>query len=183
MEETRAKAEESPLGDEDDRVVRVYNSGDSTKAGEERPERDETMKVAELLDLFEAIVLASVRRGETTTDLFWDCDCTWDYIHTKAETTCRRCGFTQDDGPDSRPDEVLEWLRGNAPLTGPAWVYWGRIFGRVRILTTTNPFLVVAENPDLHDLCRTARDEDGALLAERWNWKERVWEPIESGEF
>ena len=44
----------------------------------------------------------------STTDLWWDCECEADYIHSKSTTTtCPDCGTSAEDQPDSRVDEVL----------------------------------------------------------------------------
>jgi hypothetical protein len=48
--------------------------------------------------------------NEITTDLFWDCDCDDDYIHTKTQMECPVCKVTQEDAPDSMKDEVIDFL-------------------------------------------------------------------------
>ena len=42
-----------------------------------------------------------------TTPLFWDCECTSLYLHTKDEKRCLICGVYQEDQPDSMITEVL----------------------------------------------------------------------------
>jgi len=45
-----------------------------------------------------------------TTDLFWDCDCDTDYIHTKNDSVCLICKAEQECAPDSLKDEVIDYL-------------------------------------------------------------------------
>jgi hypothetical protein len=42
-----------------------------------------------------------------TTPLFWDCECTSLYLHTKDEKRCLICGVYQEEQPDSMITEVL----------------------------------------------------------------------------
>jgi hypothetical protein len=46
-----------------------------------------------------------------TTSLFWDCECTENYIHPKDKAVCERCHSKQQDSPDARVSEL-------APLVG-----------------------------------------------------------------
>ena len=43
-----------------------------------------------------------------TSDDHWDCACSTNYIHAKADRLeCSKCGAREDDGwPDSRVDEI-----------------------------------------------------------------------------
>ena len=51
-------------------------------------------------------------------DHFVDCECDEDYIHCTAfidvigynYVICGKCGMTYDDAPNSRLNEILEWL-------------------------------------------------------------------------
>ncbi len=43
---------------------------------------------------------------------YWDCECENDYIHSKIETVCEKCGADQTEQPDSRVDEVDRMLAG-----------------------------------------------------------------------
>lgn len=45
-----------------------------------------------------------------TTPFFWDCECEDDYIHSKAEMVCQVCKCVSFDQPDSRLNEVIEFL-------------------------------------------------------------------------
>lgn len=46
--------------------------------------------------------------GFWTTRMFWDCECSEDYIHPKKIRVCSKCGVAEEDGqPDSRVEEVL----------------------------------------------------------------------------
>ena len=42
-----------------------------------------------------------------TTEDFWDCECEENYIHSKAEYKCDKCGFLHHEMPDSRVNEVI----------------------------------------------------------------------------
>lgn len=42
---------------------------------------------------------------------FWDCECKDDFIHPKKQSLCDRCGAVADEQPDSRVNEVEEFLR------------------------------------------------------------------------
>jgi len=48
--------------------------------------------------------------NEITTELFWDCDCDTDYIHTKNDSVCLICKAEQECAPDSLKDEVIDYL-------------------------------------------------------------------------
>ena len=48
---------------------------------------------------------------EITTNDYWDCECEFDYIHSKAQSTCSLCGTSSKDQPDSIKDEVDFWLK------------------------------------------------------------------------
>ena len=38
---------------------------------------------------------------------YWDCECIINYIHRKDKTLiCSVCGHTEDEAPDSRPNEI-----------------------------------------------------------------------------
>ena len=43
-----------------------------------------------------------------TTSMFWNCQCPDNFIHSKNQTRCERCGAEAKDRPDSRIDEVLQ---------------------------------------------------------------------------
>jgi len=46
-----------------------------------------------------------------TTPLFFDCECSHDYIHLKSQTeTCPKCNAHADDQPDSHLQEVIDYL-------------------------------------------------------------------------
>lgn len=45
-----------------------------------------------------------------TTPLYWDCECSKRYIHSKEYPTCGRCNTTADTQPDSRVAEVAKRL-------------------------------------------------------------------------
>jgi len=49
-----------------------------------------------------------------TTVFFWDCDCYVNYIHPKTQTHCNKCGAYADDSPDSRIEEVIEFIKQKA---------------------------------------------------------------------
>lgn len=57
---------------------------------------------------------------EITTDLYWDCNCDADYIHSKDEPKCRNCGanYAQwpEDYPDSHRAEVIKYFGSDALL-------------------------------------------------------------------
>ena len=40
------------------------------------------------------------------TDDYWDCECDENYIHSKTELSCPKCGALAEEQPDSRVDEV-----------------------------------------------------------------------------
>lgn len=44
---------------------------------------------------------------EETTEGYWDCNCDEDFIHSKKETSCNKCGAKSNDQPDSRINEVV----------------------------------------------------------------------------
>jgi len=41
-----------------------------------------------------------------TTNEYWDCECSRDYIHPKSEYFCDNCKVRRTDSPDSRVSEV-----------------------------------------------------------------------------
>lgn len=42
-----------------------------------------------------------------TDDNYWDCECDENYIHKKSVTLfCPVCKMTEDECPDSRPNEI-----------------------------------------------------------------------------
>ena len=45
-------------------------------------------------------------QAEETDSRYWDCNCKTDYIHTKFEAVCKRCGARRDESPDSSVNEV-----------------------------------------------------------------------------
>ncbi len=46
-----------------------------------------------------------------TTEEYWDCEClSGDYIHPKSMPRCPKCGAERDYQPDSRKEEVEEYL-------------------------------------------------------------------------
>jgi len=45
-----------------------------------------------------------------TTAAFWDCSCNDHYIHSSRQNKCRKCGDVRQCSPDSRIDEVIEYL-------------------------------------------------------------------------
>lgn len=42
-----------------------------------------------------------------TTAEYWDCECNDEYMHSKLEDSCTRCGATREDSPDSHVNEVI----------------------------------------------------------------------------
>lgn len=47
-----------------------------------------------------------IKRIHTTPD-YWDCECETNYIHSKSETVCDKCGATREESPDARVEEVF----------------------------------------------------------------------------
>ena len=45
-----------------------------------------------------------------TSDQFWDCECTYNYIHHNSEQLCMICTCAREDQPPSRLREVLLML-------------------------------------------------------------------------
>ena len=43
-----------------------------------------------------------------TTSMFWNCRCPSNFIHSKDQSRCERCGVEAKDQPDSPIDELLE---------------------------------------------------------------------------
>ena len=43
-----------------------------------------------------------------TTDLFWDCECSENYIRDSTEATCPKCGAKREDCADAQINEVEE---------------------------------------------------------------------------
>ena len=41
-----------------------------------------------------------------TDDNFWDYECDKNYIHSKNENICNKCGMRSDECPDSRINEI-----------------------------------------------------------------------------
>jgi len=54
---------------------------------------------------------------------FWDCECGDNFIHSKTQARCRKCGAVREDQPDSRENEVRQWFAfkkyGRRPIAGP----------------------------------------------------------------
>lgn len=48
--------------------------------------------------------------GEVTTELYWDCACSDNYITPKYVSVCQRCLAHKDDMPDSMLNEVAEMV-------------------------------------------------------------------------
>ena len=42
-----------------------------------------------------------------TTEKYWDCECSHNYIHPKSQSVCEICGANSEEQPDSRVDEVI----------------------------------------------------------------------------
>lgn len=51
-----------------------------------------------------------MKRSITTPD-YWDCECLYDYIHSRDEYICSRCGCKSEDQPDSIYHEVLNYFK------------------------------------------------------------------------
>jgi hypothetical protein len=50
-----------------------------------------------------------------TDPKFWDCECKDDYIKSKKQKSCKKCGTRSEDQPDSRVNEIQAALkRGRA---------------------------------------------------------------------
>lgn len=47
------------------------------------------------------------------TSDYWDCECEDNFIHPKSQKSCSRCGALAEDQPDSRANEVSDWIRKN----------------------------------------------------------------------
>lgn len=45
-----------------------------------------------------------------TTPDFWDCQCEQNYIQDKNQPVCEICKAVSDEQPDSRVNEVKNWL-------------------------------------------------------------------------
>ena len=41
---------------------------------------------------------------------FWDCECETDYIHLHDAHYCEECGAYAEDAPDSRVNEILNYI-------------------------------------------------------------------------
>jgi len=49
--------------------------------------------------------------GDITLNLeFWDCACDANYIHSINETFCQICNTYEEDSPNSRENEVMEYF-------------------------------------------------------------------------
>lgn len=47
---------------------------------------------------------------------YWDCECEQDYIHEKSKLLyCHKCGYAQDEAPDSHADEVTKYFKNLKP--------------------------------------------------------------------
>lgn len=42
-----------------------------------------------------------------TTEEYWDCECEKDYIHSRFDRKCPKCGARREDQPNARVVEVL----------------------------------------------------------------------------
>lgn len=42
---------------------------------------------------------------------FWDCECEKNFIHSITENQCKVCGALEEDCPNSRANEVEEYLK------------------------------------------------------------------------
>lgn len=73
---------------------------------------------AEANDYSVAIVTLSTLEEATdeivTTSVFWDCECEKGYIRHKEEENCPHCKANREEQPDSRLNEVVEWLSSTA---------------------------------------------------------------------
>lgn len=50
--------------------------------------------------------------GDIKTTLnYWDCECEQNYIHNKEQSFCVICNAFLEEQPDSRLNEVNEWLK------------------------------------------------------------------------
>ncbi len=52
--------------------------------------------------------------GIHQTSDFWDCECDKNYIHSKLDFECVKCGATEDDQPDSVIEEIIGRLKAGA---------------------------------------------------------------------
>jgi threonine synthase len=41
---------------------------------------------------------------------YWDCECVNNFIHSKEKSFCKVCGSFADEQPESRVNEVKDWL-------------------------------------------------------------------------
>ena len=48
----------------------------------------------------------------TTTTKFWNCNCEHDFFRHECETYCYVCDAEREDNPDSRVDEIEQYLKG-----------------------------------------------------------------------
>ncbi|MGA2660394.1 MAG: hypothetical protein ABSH34_23085 [Verrucomicrobiota bacterium] len=49
-----------------------------------------------------------------TNDLYWDCECEKDYIHSKlVGNYCPRCGMSENEMPDSHESELHQYKAEN----------------------------------------------------------------------
>ena len=47
---------------------------------------------------------------------YWDCECEQNYIHEKSKLLyCHKCGYAQDEAPDSHVDEVTKYFKNLKP--------------------------------------------------------------------
>ncbi len=56
---------------------------------------------------------------------YWDCECEDNYIHNKEELTCLVCKTVSDEQPDSRVNEVKDFLelQGFSVSLIPGYIY------------------------------------------------------------
>jgi len=47
---------------------------------------------------------------------YWDCECESDYIHPNTDKKCNRCGALREEQPESRKDEVIDYVNKKSVL-------------------------------------------------------------------
>ncbi|KAF0153030.1 MAG: hypothetical protein FD143_470 [Ignavibacteria bacterium] len=54
--------------------------------------------------------------GDITLNLeYWDCECVENYIHPITENHCEKCNALEEDSPNSRENEVIEYIHRILP--------------------------------------------------------------------